>query len=363
MKISSKDQEAKVNQMIEDQNLEDLQNVLDSLEVEELCLSSKIESLETSLNKVEPLLLDKIHQLILLQESDNSVNLSDLEMKLNSLTHLQELDQHFTRMGLFLKYSALTSQFLEFREEVQNPKINSCSKQDFLKFVIENKFFFEQLNNTDSDVNLTLFESRIRTCYEELFEAFQKNELKSDIQIITQILTYWPLDNENSKLKTKILSVCLKDFPNNNMKFSDYIGFIEKVREALTFLKSLEPVLKCDLLTINSLLVSLKAYEFESGDFQSLNRLSPYSELFKDLVDIFSNVSDAKTQFPLLIKSLFYPYIKFLGSFSKKILKINSSDLFINNLFLNLQEAVNLIRYHISLGFPILSFETVVNYN
>ena len=283
-KIDTTEQRAQlVNQLLEDHSLADLQGILDSLEVEEHCLASKVEALQSSLAQSTPSILLRTEGLFgLHSDSCISTELQNLEKELESLSHLKDLDEHFKRMRLFGEYSQMTAKFINFKEALQDKSLLEMGNEQFLKFIDDHVYFFEQLRKADHpEVHLDLFEDKIKQCYKEVLGQFEKNSNQTDTSVYKSILQKWPLPNQNSILKTKVLSLCLKDFPDKSLRIDNYVLFISKIKDALYFLKSLEPVLECDLMTVNSLLVSLKSYDFEMSEFESLEPLDEFQDLFQ----------------------------------------------------------------------------------
>ena len=186
----------------------------------------------------------------------------------------------------------MTAEFLEFKETLQNNDMLKWSLGQFNDFIRQNQYFLEKLRiNRNDQIDLLLFEKRIQDCYIKLLNCFESHQDSQDFKYLKQIVSCWPIENENSLLKTKVLSLCLQDFPNKVLKAVDYIRFVKRVKEALLFLKSLEPILTCDLLTVNSLLVSLKGYNFELEEFNSLEVLESHSKLFQGSILVYKNIT------------------------------------------------------------------------
>ena len=277
---SKQDRSQLINRLVEERPVDDLRDLLDSLEVEESCLESSLEALQSSLARSFPSVIHKTGQLLALQEQFDTRRLDQLEARLDSLEQLQTLEQHLARMRKFDSYARLTAQFAEFKEAVHGDAIKSWTVDELHAFVARHRLFLGKLRRADShQVDLRVFQDKIRECYTLLLEAHAGGQSRQ--QPLAEILACWPLEQENSVLKTKVLSLCLRDFPDKQLRLEDYAHFVARACRALAFLKSLEPALCCDLLTVNSLLVSLKAYHFEPAQFESLAPLASSRKLFQ----------------------------------------------------------------------------------
>ena len=60
---------------------------------------------------------------------------------------------------------------------------------------------------------------------------------------------------------------------------------------------------------------------------------------------MFESVAQTDNQLPLLVKSLFLPFVRFLGSSSKQLHQLDSQGLFQPDLLASLRRAVGLTRW------------------